>query len=168
MNQLKYQQLLTIAKKICNNDDNTTDLVHDVLIQLSTNKTYNTLSDKDKVFFFVRAIKNQYYSNNSGYHKTYRKYVFQELPINHNPQEQDYDELPTLDWVTETLDNELINNTTFWYNHGIFTLYLQHKKLESLHRLTKIPKYSLRITLKEMKEWLNYKWKQYKNNEEQN
>ena len=165
MNQTTYLKLQKIAYKICKNDDNTDDLMHDVLIQLSTNKTYNTLSDNDKVFFFIRAIKNQFYSNNSYHHKTYRKYVFQEIPNNYDIKDTEYNELPTLNWITETLDSELIHNPTFWYNHGIYTLYLQHKKLETLHRLTKIPKYSLRITLKEMKEWLNYKWKQYKNNE---
>lgn len=166
MNQITYNNLQKIANKICKSDENTQDLMHDVLIQLNSNKTYNTLSDKDKVFFFIRAIKNQYYSNNSYHHKTYRKYVFQEIPINYNPQDQPFDELPTLDWIVETLDSELISNPHFWYNHGIYTLYLQHKKLESLHRLTKIPKYSLRMTLREIKEWLNYKWEIYKNYEE--
>ena len=165
MNQKTYLKLQKIAYKICKNDENTNDLMHDVLLQLNTNKTYNTLSENDKVFFFIRAIKNQFYSNNSYHYKTYKKYVFQELPVNYDPKDIDYDELPTLDWITETLDNELTINPKFWYNHGIYTLYLQHKKLEVLHRMTKIPKYSLRITLKEMKEWLNNKWKQYKNYE---
>jgi hypothetical protein len=44
---------------------------------------------------------------------------------------------------------------------GIFRLYLQHRKLEPIHRQTKIPKYSLRITLKEMKEWIKNKWIKY-------
>ena len=166
MKKTNYNELRKIALKICKNDDNTEDLLHDTLIQLNENKVYNTLSDKDKVFFFVIAIKNQYYSNNSGYHKTYRKYAFDEIPINYDPKDKEYDELPTMDWITETLDNELKLNKDFWYNHGIYTLYLQHKKLESLHRLTQIPKYSLRITLKQMKDWLNFKWTQYKNYEE--
>jgi|LakMenEpi03Aug12_release.lakeMendotaPanAssembly.Ray.scaffolds.fasta_scaffold16834_18 hypothetical protein len=165
MESKEYNELRKIANKICKNDENTSDLLHDVLIQLKSNKVYNALDEKSKVFFFVRAITNQYYSNNSSYHKTYRKYVFQEIPINYERKDQEYNELPTLDWITETLDNELKSNPTFWYNHGIYTLYLEHKKLEQLHRLTKIPKYSLRITLKEMKEWLNYKWNKYKNHE---
>jgi hypothetical protein len=165
MDSKEYNELRKIANKICKGDDNINDLFHDVLLQLKTNKVYNALDEKSKVFFFIRTISNQYYSNNSSYHKTYRKYSFQDIPINYDCKDQEYNELPTLDWIVETLDNELKGNPTFWYNHGIYTLYLEHKKLESLHRLTQIPKYSLRITLKEMKEWLNYKWTQYKNYE---
>ena len=57
-------------------------------------------------------------------------------------------------------------NRDFWYNKGIFELYLEHKKLEHIHRLTKIPKYSLRETLKEMKLWINNKWIDYSNGKE--
>ena len=165
MENKQYNELKKIANKICKNDDNTNDLLHDVLIQLKSNKVYNALDEKSKVFFFIRAITNQYYSNNSSYHKTYRKYNFDEIPINYEQEELKYNEKPTIDWITETLDKELRSDPHFWYNHGIYTLYLEHKKLEKLHRLTKIPKYSLRITLKEMKQWLNYKWIKYKNYE---
>jgi hypothetical protein len=163
MTSKQYNELKNIANKICKGNGDTNDLLHDVLIQLSNNKVYNALDEKSKVFFFIRTISNQYYSTNSAYHKQYRKYEFSELPIHYEQTISEYDEKPTLDWIVETLDNELKVDVGFWYNHGIYTLYLQHKKLETLHRLTKIPKYSLRITLKEMKQWLNYKWKQYKN-----
>jgi hypothetical protein len=158
MNNQKYQQLKKIATKICKNDENTDDLLHDILIQLETNKTYNTLSDNERVYFFIRAIQNQYYSNNSHYHKTYRKYAFDDIPINYEVEEQEYKELPTIDWVKETLDKELEVNKEFWYKHGIYTMYLQERKLEVIHRKTRIPKYSLRQTLQEMKLWLNKKW----------
>jgi HD superfamily phosphohydrolase len=158
----KYNELKKIAYKICKNNQNTNDLLHDVLLQLTFNETYNALDEKSKVFFFIRTITNQYHSNNSSYHKTYKKHSFQEIPINYDNKDEEYNELPTISWITETLDEELRINPTFWYNHGIYTLYLEHKKLEKLHRLTQIPKYSLRITLKEMKEWLNYKWIKYK------
>ena len=55
MNQEQYDQFKNIAIKVCNNDEKTYDLLHDIIIQLTTNKIYNTLSDKDKVFFFIRT-----------------------------------------------------------------------------------------------------------------
>jgi len=45
--------------------------------------------------------------------------------------------------------------------NGIFRLYLKHRKLEPIHRQTKIPKYSLRQTLKDMKEFIKQKWIDY-------
>ena len=56
MNQEQYDQFKNIAIKVCNNDEKTYDLLHDIIIQLTTNKIYNTLSDKDKVFFFIRTL----------------------------------------------------------------------------------------------------------------
>ena len=165
MTKHEYNELKKIANKICKNNENATDLLHDVLVQLKTNKVYNTLDKKSRVFFFIRTITNQYYSNTSSYHKTYRKHLPQEIPFNYDNKDEEYDEIPTIDWIVEILDSELRINPTFWYNHGIYTLYLEHKKLEKLHQLTQIPKYSLRITLKEMKVWLNYKWNKYKNYE---
>ena len=61
----------------------------------------------------------------------------------------------------ETLEQELKDNPDKWYEVGIFRLYLKHRKLEPIHRQTKIPKYSLRQTLKEMKEWIKIKWIEY-------
>jgi hypothetical protein len=159
MNKTEYDKLKKIAYKICKNKQNADDLLHDVLLQLSLNETYNTLDDKSRVFFFIRTITNQYHSNNSSYHKTYRKHSFQEIPTNYDNKDEEYNEKPTIDWIREVLDEELRVNPNFWYNRGIYTLYLEHKKLEKLHRITKIPKYSLRITLKEMKLWINNKWK---------
>jgi hypothetical protein len=165
MNQEQYDKFKNIAIKICNNDEKTYDLLHDIIIQLTTNKIYNTLSDKDKVFFFIRTLKNQYYSNNSKFHKTYRKYSFDTIPENYELVDEVYKEMASIEWVKETLQEELNNNKEFWYNYGIFHLYIEHKRLERLHKITQIPKYSLRITLKEVKQFLNLKWEQYTNGE---
>lgn len=161
MNQNEYDKYKKLIHKICGGDDKSEDLLHDILIQLSTNEKYNTLSEKERVFFFIRTVQNQYYSNNSKFQRTYKKYIFEEIPINYNPKDETYYELPTIDWVQETLNNELQNNKNFWYNKGIFDLYLEHKKLETIHKLTKIPKYSLRMTLREVKAWLKIKWTEY-------
>jgi len=161
MNQSQYEKYKKIMFKICGNDEKSEDLLHDILIQLSTNVKYNALSEKERVFFFIRTVQNQYYSNNSSFQRTYRKYVFEQLPVNYDPKTEEYKEIPTIEWIEETLDTELKDNPERWYEVGIFRLYLQHRKLEPIHRQTKIPKYSLRQTLKDMKAWINNKWIEY-------
>jgi hypothetical protein len=163
MNQSQYEKYRTTILKICGNDEKAEDLLHDILLQLSSNTTYNSLDDKSKLFFFIRTVQNQYYSNNSSFQRTYRKYLFDEyIPNYHELQEEvRYYERPTMDWVEEVLDKELKDNPDKWYEVGIFRLYLKHRKLEPIHRQTKIPKYSLRQTLKEMKEWIKIKWIEY-------
>jgi hypothetical protein len=163
MTENQYNNFKRIAKKICNNDDRCNDLTHDVIMNLSTNDKYNQLDLKSKTYFFVRAIKNQYNSNNSKFQREQRRYEFNELNTINEPIHDDepYKERPSIEWVKETLQNKLDSDPDYWYEHGIFTLYLKLGKIESLHRQTKIPKYSLRDTLKEIKEMLNKKWIQY-------
>lgn len=163
MNQTEYNKYKKLILKICGNDEKSQDLLHDILIQFSTNVKYNTLSEKERVFFFIKAVKNNYYSNNSKFQRTYKKYIFEEYIPNYHELLEDlpYEEIPTMDWIEETLDQELKDNPDNWYQVGIFRLYLQHRKLEPIHRQTRIPKYSLRQTLKEMKEWIKNKWIEY-------
>lgn len=158
MTEQQYNKYLKATLKITGGDINAEDLLHDILIQLDTNNTFNTLDDKSKVYFFVKSIQNNFYSNNSKFQRTYRRFKFEEIPVNHDIKDEEYVETPSIEWIKDKLEEELITNPDNWYNVGIFNLYLEHKKLEHIHRLTKIPKYSLRQTLKEMKEWIKNKW----------
>jgi hypothetical protein len=161
MTQKQYEKYKNTIIKICGGDEKAEDLLHDILIQLSSNHKFNSLDEKSRLFFFIRTAQNQFYSNNSSFKRTYKKYHFEEIPVTYDPKEEEYKESPTMEWVKETLEEELRINKDFWYNKGIFELYLEHKRLEEIHRRTKIPKYSLRATLKEVKIWLNNKWIEY-------
>lgn len=160
MDQTQYNKYKQIAKKITKHSDLSEDLLHDVLLQLDHNEKFNTLSDKDKVFFFVRTISNQFYSNNSKFQRTYRL-RYEEFNNNVEVQDIPYHETPTIDWVNETLEKELEDNKEFWYNYGLFKMYLEHKKIKLIHDRTRIPIYSIRATIKEMKLWLRTKWNEY-------
>jgi hypothetical protein len=73
---------------------------------------------------------------------------------------EEYIHTPDIQWIKETLSNETKNNPNFWYDEGIFNLYLEHKKIEAVHKKTRIPKYSLRKTINEIKVLLKSKWKE--------
>jgi hypothetical protein len=163
MKQTEYNKYLKATKKITSNDSQAEDLMHDVLIMLQNNAKFNNLSEKDRLFFFVRAMQNQYYSNSSHYTRTYKKYQFQEMVENYDVVEYIYEEQPTLDWIKETLESELKINPQFWYNKGIFELWLEHEGfIERVHKQTKIPRYSIKDTIAFMKGWIKIKWKEYK------
>jgi DNA-directed RNA polymerase specialized sigma24 family protein len=158
MTTQEYNEYKKVALKICKNDERTEDLLHDVLIQLSDNEKYQILEKKQKLYFFIRAISNQYYSNNSAFYRQYRRTQTQELHSNHELIEEEYQENPTMEWVNETLEQQMKLNKDFWYEAGIFKLYIEHRKLEPLHKRTQIPKYSLRKTINDVKEILRTKW----------
>lgn len=164
MDKTEYNKLKQIVNKVTGGDERAEDLFHDILIQLATNEKYNSLKGNEKKYYFVRAVSNQFYSNNSSYNSKYKKYKFDEIPNTYEVIDEPYQEQPTIDWIKETLKNELEVNPAFWYKKGLFELYLEHKKIEAIHKRTHIPKYSIRITLNEMKVWLKLKWEQYGKN----
>jgi hypothetical protein len=157
----EYNILKDLVVKITKGDERADDLLHDILIQLSNNEKYKLLPKKEQKYYFIRAVQNQFYSNNSAFHTKYKKYKFDEIPNTFEIIDEPYQERPTIEWIKETLEHELKINPNFWYKKGIFELYLENKKLESIHKRTLIPKYSLRQTLSEMKKWIKLKWEQY-------
>ena len=158
MLEQRYKQYKELAKRITKGDERYIDLLHDVLIQLGTNEKWNNLqTEQEQMYFLTRTITNQFYSNNSKFKKTYRNFSSEALDI---PDEEDvaYQERPSVEWLNNLLDDELKNNPDNWYNVGLFRMYMEHRKIEPIHKKTKIPRYSIRITINEMKAWVKSKW----------
>jgi hypothetical protein len=158
MDERTYREFRKIAVKITSGDERSDDLLHDVLEQLETNVKWNELKTKEeKNYFLVRALTNQYKSNNSKFNRTYRRFTFEQM-TNQEQVDIEYKEPITLEWVNETLNKELKDKPENWYQVGLFKMYMEHRKIEPIHKKTKIPKYSIRSTIKEMKLWLNKQW----------
>lgn len=158
MDERRYREFKKIANKITSGDERSDDLLHDVLEQLQTNVKWNQLETKEEQnYFLVRALSNQFHSNNSKFNRTYRRFTFEQM-TNQEQVDTEYKEQITMEWVNETLDKELKERPESWYEVGLFKMYMEHKKIEPIHKKTRIPKYSIRITIKQMKEWLNKQW----------
>jgi len=158
MLEQRYKQYKELAKRITKGDERYIDLLHDVLIQLSTNEKWNNLqTEQEQMYFLTRTITNQFYSNNSKFQKTYKKFSSEVVEIPEMVDEE-YQDRPSLEWLNAVLDNELKTNPSNWYNIGLFKLYMEHKRIEPIHKKTSIPRYSIRATIKEMKSWIKNKW----------
>lgn len=160
MLERRYREYKELAKRITKGDERYIDLLHDVLIQLSTNEKWNNLQTKEEqMYFLTRTISNQYYSSNSKFQRTYKRFSAQQIEIPDEPDEP-YTEKPTIEWINNLLENELASNPNSWYDIGLFKLYMQYKKIEPIHQKTRIPKYSIRETIKQVKSWIKNKWEQ--------
>ena len=158
MLERRYKEYLQLAKRITKGDERHIDLLHDVLIQLQTNEKWNNLkTNQEQMYFLTRAITNQFYSNNSKFKRTYRTLNTELQDI---PDEPDlpYNERPSIEWLNNLLEEELKSNPDNWYNIGLFKLYIEHTKIDLIHKKTKIPRYSIRQTIREMKIWVRKKW----------
>jgi hypothetical protein len=158
MLEQRYKQYRELAKRITKGDERYIDLLHDILIQLSTNEKWNNLqTPEEQMYFLTRTITNQYYSNNSKFQRTYRKFSTESVDIPDTIDEEYY-ERPSVEWINDLLDNELKTNPNNWYNIGLFKLYMEHRRIEPIHKKTMIPRYSIRDTIKNMKLWIKIKW----------
>lgn len=160
MNTNQYNKLKEIANKICGGDERAQDLLHDVLLQLTVNEKYNSLDEKGQLYFFIRAMSNQFYSNSSAFYRQYKRMNFSEIDYMMDSTDTEYIETPSIEWIKETLKNETENNPHFWYDEGIFNMYLELKKIQSIHKKTQIPKYSLRKTINDVKSLLKTRWEE--------
>ena len=158
MLEQRYNQYRELAKRITKGDERHIDLLHDILIQLGTNEKWNNLqTPEEQLYFLTRTITNQFYSNNSKFQRTYRKFNSEAINIRDEP-DVPYQDRPSFEWLNKLLDNELKNNPDNWYNVGLFRMYMEHRKIEPIHKKTKIPRYSIRNTINEMKSWVKIKW----------
>jgi hypothetical protein len=158
MLEQRYNQYRELARKITKGDERHIDLLHDILIQLGTNEKWNNLqTPEEQLYFLTRTITNQFYSNNSKFQRTYRKFNSEAINIRDEP-DVPYQDRPSFEWINITLENELKNNPENWYNVGLFRMYMEHKRINKIHEKTKIPKNSISKTIKGMKVWINKKW----------
>lgn len=163
MNQKLHDKLKQVMNKMCSDRDTCEDLFQDILFKLETNEKYKTLSDKEKVYYFIGVVRHQVYSTNSSYFRQYKKHQFVELQEEDKESvvDETYIDKPDMIWVKEMMELELKKNPSFWYNKMLFELYIEKNGvIEKVYQKTKIPRYSIKETINEMKIWLKQKWEE--------
>ena len=128
-----YNELKNICNKFSTPEE-VDDLLHLCIEQFMKNKKVQDIPDKERLYFFVKLVKNQYHSKSSSYHYTYRKYQFNEL-VEYDIPEVEYEEEPfNLKWVKEEL------KTIDWYYGRLFELYIEEGcSVTKLSKRTTIP-----------------------------
>ena len=115
--------------------------------------------DHQKVFYFIRVVKNNYYSNSSPFQ--YRRVIDKKRHVQIDEELTRMEDVPyeePLDykqWVTEQLDNEELFT---WYEKSIFLLYIEMTSYISVSKKTTIPVNSVSRHLKSIKNKLQELW----------
>lgn len=152
MTQQEYNNLLTIAYRLSKGDHRTEDLVHDILTNFLSTPVYKTLPKKERVFYFIRAFRNQYEGSSSYFKRDYKKYDYGRMDITIDPIEEEREETPSMEFVYQCLEE--LN----WYERDLFHLYIKEGTIAKLHKKTNIPLYSLRKSIKTSKQYIREKW----------
>jgi len=132
-----YDELKMICHKISKQDD-VDDLLHCCIEQFILNKNTDTLSDKEKLYFFTKIVKNNFYSKTSQFYNEYKKFKFSDH-IESNTTDEPYDESPiSMDWVQRQITEH--KKGDLWYYSRLFELFIEGGcSITNLSKKTTIP-----------------------------
>ena len=131
-----------IVKNIVKNEDDRDDLFHCVLEQILKGKKFDGLPDDQRVFYFVRVLKNNYFSKTSPYYYQYKKNPakedIKEMTFFEGRLDEEYkNELPDMSWVYEQLthlnwfDRDLFNFLSSARSSAFFFCSIQSSRLST-------------------------------------
>ena len=128
-----YNELKNICNKFSTPDE-VDDLLHLCIEQFINNKKVHQIPDKERLYFFVKLVRNQYHSKSSKYHYTYRRYQFSEIVDNDIAEIEYQEDEFNMNWVYEQL------KTIDWYYGRLFELYIEEGcSVTRLSKRTTIP-----------------------------
>jgi DNA-directed RNA polymerase specialized sigma24 family protein len=148
--------LLETTKNITKNHEDSDELFQSVVLQLLEKPDkIQQIPDNEKKYFFIKVIKNNWFSNTSPYHYQERKYksyhfLSDEIPDEeHIPYSEDG---PSMEWVREQLQD------FDWFKRDIFLLWIEVGTMVQVHKETTIPLNSVGTYIKQIKQELINRW----------
>jgi len=128
-----YSELKNICSKFSTQEE-VDDLLHLCLEEFMKNKRVKEIPDEQKIYFFTKIVRNQYNSESSKYHYTYRKYKFNDMVESDIPEIEYQEDEFNMEWVQEQL------KTIDWYYARLFQLYIDEGcSVTKLSKRTTIP-----------------------------
>lgn len=115
-----FELLKQLTNKVAKETND--DLFQVCIEQFLKNKKVEHLEHKQRLYFFVKIVKNNFYSNSSPYYYTYSKYNFSELQ-NIEIAEQSVEHIDELGWVLEQISND--KKTKNWYYARLMEIFIE-------------------------------------------
>lgn len=149
--------LIQVTKNITSNSEDTMDLYQSVMTQLLLQRDkLDPLPDKEKLYYFIKVTKTNYFSKTSPYQYQKKKYEKQHTEYNDFKDLREdisyMEDIPDMIWVEKTLDE------MGWFERDLFTLYMEYGTMVAVHKETTIPINSVGKYIKEIKNDLKQRW----------
>ena len=153
--------LTSICKKITKGEPHE-DLFQCGMEQFLKNKKSELLPDREKLYFFIKILKTNYYSTTSPYARLYKRFKPEEIGTLEIVDSQTSQLEITIEWVREQIE---IGKKNKWYYYRLFELYIEENcNLTALSRRTTIPMVSLSRDIAKVRNELKQARKNYLNN----
>ncbi len=152
-----YNELLTICKKVSREVD-CYDLLQVCVEQFIKNKKINELPENERLFFFARIVRNNWYNVSAPYGQIYRKFKFVES-TNLEIKDEPYQEKIGIEWVNKEIEKLKDEE---WYYGRLFELYIEEGcSIKNLSIRTTIPMANVSRDINRVRKKLNQKRKKY-------
>lgn len=115
-----YSRLREITSKICKTND-IEEILHFCINELLNNKKLPQLTSEEKVFFFARIVRNNFYSKTSPYFRAYKR-TTSEINDSINIKDEAYEEFDELAWVYQQIEKDKQYGS--WYFARLFEIYI--------------------------------------------
>ncbi len=159
-----HNELKHVVGRITSNHPDSDELLQEVMLQLLEKPDkINMLPDEQKLYYFIRVVKNNWHSSTSPYQYHKQKIKSLHIPYDHNKGEKVLDEVyeentPDMEWVYCEL------NQMEWFNRDLFRLWVELGTYTNVSKQTTIPLNSVGKYIKDTIKELNIRWdKQNKN-----
>lgn len=146
------------VRELVNNKSEADELYHFVILQLLEKpQKIDQVPDEQKEYFFIRTLKNNYYSKTSPYFYQYKHKKHNHLRlienVTDNIKEEEYKETdPTMEWVHKTL------NDFDWFERDLFRLWIELGTITNVSKQTLIPLNSVGRYINKTKKKLKELW----------
>ena len=159
-----HDELKHVVGRITNNHPLSDELFQEIMIQLLTKpEKMNQLADEEKIYYFIRVVKNNWHSSTSPFQYHRQKDISRHIPWDSHKGEKLVDEdymenTPDMDWVYDKI------NAMDWFDRDLFKLWIELGTYTKVSQDTTIPLNSVGKYIKETTKRLNDLWdKEIKN-----
>ena len=157
-----HKELKHIVGRITCNHHESDELFQEVILQLleKPNKI-NVLPDEEKIYYFIRVVKNNWNSSTSPYQYQKQKLKKLNIPYTHKHGKSLLDETynentPDMEWVYGEI------NKLEWFDRDLFRLWLELGTYTKVSQDTTIPLNSVGKYIKSTIKELNIRWNKQK------
>jgi DNA-directed RNA polymerase specialized sigma24 family protein len=153
-----HNELQHVIGRITSNHALSDELYQEVILQLLEKPDkINALPDNQKMFYFIRVVKNNWHSNTSPFQYRRQQDLQRHIPYDHSHGKSLLDERyeengPSMEWVIDQL------NTLDWFNRDLFKMWIDLGTYTKVSQDTTIPLNSVGKYIKETMHVLNVRW----------
>lgn len=154
---INFTMLQDTTLRVVKNNQEADDVLQSVIEQLlHKREQLDEIPDKNKLYYFIRVLKNNYYSTTSNYYREHKKGSVYNKEWDECyeaiPDEVYKEEIPDIEWVKKELD------TLPWFDRDLFLLWFELGTIINVSSQTTIPKNSVSRYIKQTKKLLQKRW----------